>query len=94
MECEDDEKYVFSTVDRKVHTVFNRFQARLILSGLGEQFDPERIESIIKMAWNYPELAIDRVTAAFEPYHDPSAASVPPLPSTGGPPRKVVYMNE
>lgn len=94
MECEDDEKYVFSTPDYKIRTKLNRFQTRIILKQFGPHFNDHKIDFIIKMAWNWPKLAINKLTAEYEPYNDtndslPSARSV-----SGGPPVRTVYIEE
>lgn len=96
MESEDDEKYVFSTPDYRVRTKLNRFQTRIILKQLNPiAFDDNRIDFIIKMAWNYPKLAVNKKNADYEPYNDSgdtisgAARSV-----SGGPPVKTVYIEE
>lgn len=96
MECEDDEKYVFSTPDYRVRTKLNRFQTRIILKQLNPiAFDDNRIDFIIKMAWNYPKLAVNKTNADYEPYNDEGdtisgrARSV-----SGGPPVKTIYIEE
>ncbi len=95
MESEDDEKYVFSTPDYKVRTKLNRFQTRIILKQMNPvAFTDSKIDFIIKMAWNYPKLAINKKNAQYEPYNDtndvvPSVRSV-----SGGPPVRTVYIEE
>lgn len=96
MESEDDEKYVFSTPDYKVRTKLNRFQTRIILKQMNPiAFNDNKIDFIIKMAWNWPKLAINKTNAQYEPYNDsndtisPSARSV-----SGGPPVRTVYIEE
>jgi hypothetical protein len=96
MESEDDEKYVFSTPDYKVRTKLNRFQTRIILKQMNPVvFDDNRIDLLIRLAWNWPKLAINKTNAQYEPYNDsndnlsPSARSV-----SGGPPVRTVYIEE
>ena len=94
METEDDEKYIFSTPDYSIRVTLNRFQTRIIL----KQFDPvlfneNRIDFIIKMAWNYPKLAVNKKTAEYEPYND-GQEMMPPIPMSGGPPVKTVYIED
>lgn len=96
MESEDDEKYVFSTPDYKVRTKLNRFQTRIILKQMNPiAFNDNRIDFIIKMAWNYPKLAVNKKNGQYEPYNDSndtfsaSARSV-----SGGPPVRTVYIEE
>lgn len=92
MESEDDEKYDFFTIDYKISARLDRFQTRLILSKFGPQFNSKVIDSIIKMVWNFPKLLINKETAEFEPFND-TMNSLPPLPTTGGPPVKTVFIN-
>lgn len=96
MESEDDEKYVFSTPDYRVRTKLNRFQTRIILKQLNPiKFHDERIDFIVKMAWNYPKLAINKKTAEYEPYNDAGDTLVPNARSvSGGPPVRTVYIEE
>lgn len=94
METEDDEQYIFSTPDYRVQSKLNRFQTRIILAQFGPQFDRDRIDMIIKMAWNYPKIAIDRTTAKFEPYNDSRLSSLPPMPASGSPPVRTIYIED
>jgi len=94
MECEDDEQYIFTTPDGMVRSRFNRFQTRVILSNFCERFDTERIDMVIKMAWNYPKLVINKVTSEYEPYCDSQNVNLPPMSTGGAPPRKVVYIQD
>ena len=94
METEADEQYIFTTPDYKVRTRLNRFQTRIILSQFGPDFSTSRIEMIIKMAWNYPKLAINQKTAEFEPFNDGNSALIPPIPPSGSPPHKIVYIED
>lgn len=95
MECEDDERYYFSTPDYRVRVLLNRFQTRIILKQLNPvKFTDERIDFIIKMAWNYPKIALNKKTASYEPYNDGKFQIMPPIPTSGGPPVKVVYIEE
>lgn len=94
METEDDERYIFSTPDYSIRVTLNRFQARIIL----KQFDPvlfneNRIDFIIKMAWNYACLAVNKKTAEYEPYNE-GRTLMPPMPSSGAPPIRTVYIEE
>lgn len=94
MESEDDEQYIFTTPDGMIRSRFNRFQTRVILSNFSEGFDSERIDMVIKMAWNYPKLVINKVTSEYEPFCESQTIYVPPLPNCGAPPRKVVYIQD
>lgn len=94
METEDDERYIFSTPDYSIRVTLNRFQTRIIL----KQFDPvlfneNRVDFIIKMAWNYKKLAVNKLTAEYEPYMD-GFELMPPMPTSGGPPVRVVYIED
>jgi hypothetical protein len=57
-------------------------------------FNPDRIEFIIKMAWNYPRLAVNKKTAEYEPYNDGLTTIMPPVPTSGGPPIRQVFIEE
>lgn len=96
MECEDDEKYVFSTPDYRVRTKLNRFQTRIILKQLNPAiFNENKIELLIKLAWNWPKLAINKTTGQFEPYNDAGdTISVGARSVSGGPPTRVVYIED
>lgn len=94
MESEDDEQYIFSTPDYRVQSKLNRFQTRIILAQFGPQFDNQRIDMIIKMAWNYPKIAIDQKTAKYEPYNDNRLGSLPPMPVSGSPPIRTIYIED
>jgi hypothetical protein len=95
METEDDERYVFSTPDYAIRVILNRFQTRIILKQFNPiAFNPDRIEFIIKMAWNYPRLAVNKKTAEFEPYNDGQGTLMPPIPVSGGPPIRQIYIED
>lgn len=94
METEDDEQYIFSTPDYTVQSKLNRFQTRIILAQFGPHFDNARIDMIIKMAWNYPKIAIDHTNAKFEPYNDNRLSSLPPIPASGSPPIRTIFIED
>jgi len=94
MESEDDEQYIFSTPDYRVQSKLNRFQTRIILAQFGSHFDRDRVEMIIKMAWNYPKIAIDRTNAKFEPYNDNRLGSLPPIIASGTPPIRQIFIED
>lgn len=92
MECEEDEKYDFFTSNYKISARFDRFQTKIILSQFGPQFDMDKVDMIIKMAWNFPKVLINQKTGEFEPFND-SKSTLPPLPASGGPPVRTVYID-
>lgn len=92
MEGEEDEKYDFFTSDYKISARFDRFQTKIILSQFGPRFSPEIVDVIIKMAWNFPKVLINQATGEFEPFND-NKSSLPPLPASGGPPVRTVYID-
>lgn len=95
MESEDDEQYYFSTPDYKIRVKLNRFQTRIIFKQLNpKKFTDDRIDLLIKLAWNYSKIAINKKTSDFEPYSDGMQLSLPPCPQTGGPPVRTVYLEE
>jgi hypothetical protein len=96
MECEDDEKYVFSTPDYRVRTKLNRFQTRIILKQLNPiVFDEHKIDFVIKMAWNWPKIAVNKKNGQFEPYNDTGdTISAGARSVSGGPPIRTVYIEE
>jgi hypothetical protein len=93
MQSEDDEAYFMSTPDYRVSTRLDRFQVKDTFKRLGPVFTPEKIEFLIKMAWNWPKIAVNKKTGEHEPYKELND-NLPPMPASGGPPRKTVYVNE
>lgn len=85
METEDDEKYVFTLPDRSVSDTFSRFETRRVFVKLNETFSQDKIDTILKMAWNYPKIVINTKTTEFRPFSD-TKDGLPPLPPSGGPP--------
>lgn len=92
METEDDERYVFSSPDHKVSMIFSRFETRSVFSKLSPNFTNERIEQILKMAWNYRKLVVNQKTSEYRPFSDQSD-KLPPMPSSGGPPIRKVFVD-
>lgn len=93
MTCEDDEKYKFSTPDYRVQSIFNRFQTRIILQRFSKNFTTERIDFLIKAAWNYDKIIINKNTAEYEPYSDKDTP-IFAFTSTGGlPPTEIIYID-
>lgn len=90
MEKEEDETYQFSTPDRSIQAIFNRFETRHVLAKLNTKFDDEKIDLLVKMAWNFPQLVINKKTGAFQPFTEKST-SIFSLNFGSYPPRKVVY---
>lgn len=93
MEKEEDEEYIFSTLDKVIRAKFNRFQVRKLLSQFSTKFNTERIDTIIRMAWNYPCIIINKKTAEFEPFND-TTVLMPEIAQIGQPPRKTIYITE
>jgi len=90
MTCEDDEKYIFTTPDEKYSAKFNRFQVRIILKRFGQQFNDETIDRIIRYAWNFPRVVINKKTAQYTLFSK-SQDGLPPLPELSGPSIKTIY---
>jgi hypothetical protein len=90
MTCEDDEQYVFTTPDEKYSAKFNRFQVRIILKRFGPLFDDEKIDRIIRYAWNFPRVVINKKTAQYTLFSK-SNDGLPPLPELSGPSIKTIY---
>src|SRR3974390_1027478 len=94
MQSEDDEAYFMSTPDYKISSRLDRFQVRETFKRLNpELFTPDKIDLLIKLAWNWPKLAINKKTGDYEPYKE-KETQLPPLPSSGGPPRKTIYLQD
>lgn len=92
---EEDEKYYFSTIDNKVTALFDRFQTRRILAQFSPKFHSERIDYIIKCAWNYPQVAINKVTSEYEPFSGSSSSSFLFDDNYGGePPVEKIYIKD
>lgn len=85
MASEDDEQYVFSTPDYRITKKFNRFQTKILLKQFSPSFTEERIDLIIRFAWNYPKIAVNKITADYTPYSD-SMGTFPPMANSYGPP--------
>lgn len=90
MECEDDEKYIFTTPDQKHSAKFNRFQVRIIFKRFGPHFDDEQIDRIIRYAWNFPRLVVNKKTAQYTLFTKTNDG-LPPLPEMSGPAIKTIY---
>ena len=90
MTCEDDEKYIFTTPDEKYSARFNRFQVRIILKRFGPTFDDDLIDRIIRYAWNFPRVVINKKTGQFTLFSK-IQDSLPPLPEMSGPSIKTIY---
>ena len=85
METEDDERYVFSLPDYSVTESFSRFETRRVFVKLNKNFNHDKIEVILKMAWNYPKVVVNQKTTEFKPFSD-QYSNLPPVPPSGGPP--------
>ena len=93
METEDDEKYVFSLPDRSVTETFSRFEVRRVFVKLNPAFGNERIDVMLKMAWDYPKIVINTKTTEFRPFSDANDG-LPPIPPSGGPPIRQKFIDE
>lgn len=92
METEDDEKYVFILPDKSVAETFSRFEVKRVFVKLNTRFHPEKIDTILKMAWNYPKIVINTQTTEFRPFSDANDG-LPPMPPSGGPPIRQKFIS-
>lgn len=90
METEDDERYVFTNCDYTVTAKFSRFETRAVFLKLNPNFNQEKIDLILKTAWNYKKIIVNQKTTEFLPFND-QADKLPPMPPSGGPPRRIIY---
>ena len=90
MTCEDDEQYIFTTPDEKYSAKFNRFQVRIILKRFGPVFDDEKIDRVIRYAWNFPRMVINKKTGQYTLFSK-KQDGLPPLPELSGPSIKTIY---
>lgn len=93
MEKEEDEKYIFLSPSKKHSLKFDRFQTKIILKRLNPLFDMETVDRIITLAWNFNHIQINTKTGEFGPFLS-SAPTLPPLPASGGPPRKTILVHD
>jgi len=90
MTCEDDEKYIFITPDEKYQAKFNRVQVRIILKRFGIIFDDDKIDRIIRYAWNFPRMVINKKTGQYTLFSK-KQDTLPPLTELSGPSIRTIY---